>query len=73
MSTVEHITHVVHGPLMMTIQDFAYLHGVSPSTVERCINGEPGDYPPLRIKRIGSKRFITAEAAAQWRDSLPDA
>lgn len=69
----------VFAPLMMTIQEFADLHGIDPKTVYRCVDGISESYPPLRAKRArkpGSKKsrlYITAEAAAEWRAALPDA
>ena len=63
-------------PLLMTIEQFADLHGISPTTVRRCIAGTSTTYPPLKAKKSKGKRFltyITAEAAAEWRNNLKDA
>lgn len=66
-------------PLMMTVQQFADLHGISESTARACIRGTSDTYPPLVVKRVrkkGSKRstiYVTAEQAKAWRDALPDA
>lgn len=66
-------------PLMMTVAQFADLHGISETTVRACIRGDSETYPPLVVKRVrkkGSNRshiYITAEQAAQWRAALPDA
>lgn len=63
-------------PLLMTIEQFADLNGISPSTVRKCIAGTSKTYPPLRAKKSKGKRFvtyITTEAAAEWRNNLQDA
>lgn len=64
-------------PQMMTVEQFAKHHAVSETTVRECIKGVSRNYPPLRVKQVGSgpgKRiYITAEQAAEWRDALPDA
>lgn len=66
-------------PLMMTLKEFADLHGISETTARACMRGESDTYPPLPVKRVrrpGSTRsfiYVTAEQAAQWRDALPDA
>lgn len=62
-------------PLLMTVDEFARLHSVSVDTVRDCIAGTSKSYPPLKAKRNrgGKKRlYITAEAAAQWREALDD-
>ncbi|WP_276670246.1 hypothetical protein [Schaalia cardiffensis] len=62
-------------PLLMTVDDFARLHGLSSTTVRECIAGRSDAYPPLKTKRTrtGRKRvYITAEAAAEWRAALDD-
>lgn len=69
-------TTTTFGPLLMTIEQFADLNGIHPSTVRRCIAGTSKTYPPLRAKKSGGKRhitYITAEAAAEWRNNLQDA
>lgn len=65
----------IYGPLLMSVDEFARLHGLSPDTVRRCIAGTSDAYPPLRAKRSRSGRkrvYITAEAAAEWRAALDD-
>ncbi|MCD4549698.1 hypothetical protein [Schaalia sp. lx-260] len=66
---------VMHGPLMMGVDDFAHLHGVSKTTAWECINGTSKNYPPLKAKITGGGKqrvYITAEAAAEWRARLAD-
>lgn len=64
-------------PALMTVEQFAKWHGISESTVRACLRGDSTSYPPLRSKRTkpgkGGLIYITAEAAAKWRASLPDA
>lgn len=63
-------------PALMSVEDFARWHGLSPTVVRECIAGTSKTYPPLRAKRSRGKRrlvYITAEAAAEWRAALPDA
>lgn len=64
-------------PALMTVKEFAQLHGISETTVRECIAGISKNYPPLRAKRTkpgkGGLIYITAEQAAEWRTSLPDA
>lgn len=64
-------------PLLMTVEEFARLHGISPTVVRECLRGEAQNYPPLKAKRTkpgrGGRIYITAEQAAEWRASLPDA
>lgn len=64
-------------PALMTVKDFAEWHGISESTVRACIRGDSENFPPLQAKRTkpgrGGLIYITAEQAAEWRDSLPDA
>ena len=73
------MTAPTFAPLMMSVEDFAKLHGISPDVTRECIRGESQTYPPLNAKRArkpGSKKsrlYITAEAAAEWRAALPDA
>ena len=56
-------------PLLMTVAEFAKLHGLSESTGRKCIAG-----PPLSAKRAGNGRiYITTEQAAEWRASFQDA
>lgn len=66
-----------YAPLMMSVAKFAELHGISESVVRECIAGTSKNYPPLRVKRTkpgkGGLLYVTAEQAAEWRDSLPDA
>lgn len=68
-----------YGPLLMTVEEFARLHGVGESTVRKCIKGTSDSYPPLMVKRVrkpGSRKsriYITAEQAAEWRAALADA
>lgn len=63
-------------PLMMSLRQFADLHGISYELATQCANGQPGNYPPLKVRRVGnpgSKRtriYVTAEAAAEWRANL---
>ena len=69
-------TTQTYAPLLMTIEQFADLNGISPSTVRKCIAGKSESYPPLRAKKSKGKRFvtyITCEAAAEWRANLQDA
>lgn len=61
-------------PLLMTVAEFAKLHGISESTVRKCIAGDSESYPPLSAKRAGNGRiYITTEQAAEWRASFQDA
>ncbi|ROR94026.1 hypothetical protein EDD28_2446 [Salana multivorans] len=64
-------------PALMSVEEFARWHGIGPTTVRQCIDGTSANYPPLRAKRNkpgkGGRLYITAEAAAEWRASLPDA
>lgn len=72
MSSVK--TVIIHGPLMMSLAEFAALHGISESTARQCANGVSENYPPLTaVTTLGGKRYkyVTAEAAAEWRASLP--
>ena len=62
--------------LMMSVAEFAQLHGVGETTVRDCIAGISKTYPPLMAKRVGKTKtriYITAEQAAAWRDALDDA
>ena len=69
----------IYAPLMMSVRQFADLHGVSETTVRECIAGTSESYPPLTVKRVrrpGSQKshiYITAEQAAEWRAALNDA
>lgn len=69
----------IHTPLMMSVTEFAALHGVGETTVRECIDGTSKSYPPLSVKRVRkpgsakSRVYITAEQAAEWRAALPDA
>ncbi|HLR97221.1 MAG TPA: hypothetical protein VK053_22050 [Jiangellaceae bacterium] len=70
----------IHGPLLMTVRQFADLHGIGETTVRECIAGTSKSYPPLTVKRVkrkGSRTpgrlYITAEQAAAWRAALQDA
>ncbi|MSS84530.1 hypothetical protein FYJ24_07075 [Actinomycetaceae bacterium WB03_NA08] len=64
-------------PALMSVKDFAQWHGISESVVRECLNGTARNYPPLQAKRTkpgkGGLIYITAEQAAEWRASLPDA
>lgn len=63
-------------PLMMTVRDFARLHGVGETTVRECIEGTSKNFPPLKAKKSGGAKpriYITAEAAREWREALADA
>lgn len=65
-------------PLMMTLDQFAELHGITRRTAERCLKGESKSYPPLKAKRARTgtgpgRIYITAEQAAEWRAQLEDA
>lgn len=66
-------------PLLMTVAEFARLHGIGETTVRECIKGASDSYPPLMVKRVRrpgstkSRIYITAEQAAEWRAALPDA
>lgn len=64
-------------PALMSVAEFAKWHGLSESLVRECIDGKAKNFPPLRAKRTkpgrGGLLFITAEAAAEWRNQLPDA
>lgn len=66
----------MNSPLMMTVEEFAMLHGISESTVRRCLRGDSDTYPPLAAKKVGTKKrkriYITAEQAAEWRAALKD-
>lgn len=72
-------TPAIHTPLLMTVDEFARLHGVGRTTVRDCIAGTSETYPPLKVKRVqkkGSQKsriYITAEQAAEWRAALTDA
>lgn len=70
----------IYAPLMMSVAEFARLHGVGETVVRECIAGTSDVYPPLtvkRAKRAGTRGrgriYITAEQAAAWRAALPDA
>ena len=68
-------TAYIYGPLLMSVDDFARLHGISESTVRDCIAGTSKNYPPLKAKRARGGRlriYITAEDAAEWRAALDD-
>ena len=64
-------------PLMMSVDEFARLHGIGTTTAWECVRGESKNYPPLRTKETltgrGKRTYVTAEAAAEWRAALPDA
>lgn len=61
-------------PALMTADEFARWHGLSPTVVRECMAGTSKNYPPLRVKRAANgRKYITAEAAAEWRANLPDA
>lgn len=68
-----------YAPLLMTVAEFARLHGLGETTVRECIKGTSDSYPPLVVKRVrkpGSSKsriYITAEQAADWRAALADA
>lgn len=65
----------LYAPLLMSVDEFARLHGLSPDTVRRCIAGTAKNYPPLKAKRTRGRAkrvYITAEAAAEWRAALED-
>ena len=62
--------------LMMSVAEFAQLHGVGETTVREGIAGTSKTYQPLMAKRVGKTKtriYITAEQAAAWRDALDDA
>ncbi len=69
----------IQSPLMMSVAEFARLHGIGETAVRECIAGESKSYPPLTVKRVrkpGSKKsriYVTAEQAAEWRAALKDA
>ena len=59
--------------LLMSPDDFARLNGIHRSAVMKCIHGTSKTFPPLKAKRVGTRYFITAEAAKAWRDRMADA
>lgn len=73
------MTATTYAPLMMSVSDFARLHGIGETVVRECIAGTSDTYPPLTVKRVRKKGsaksriYITAEQAAAWRAALKDA
>ena len=58
----------------MTVRQFAEWHGIGYTTARECVNATSENYPPIRAKRLPNGRvYVTAEAAAEWRENLPDA
>ncbi|MCF2705837.1 helix-turn-helix domain-containing protein [Arcanobacterium haemolyticum] len=76
--TSAHVTIVyMPTPALMSVEEFAHMHGISTSTAYKCIRGGAENFPPLRAKRTkpgkGGEYRITTEQAAEWRANLPDA
>lgn len=65
-------------PALMTVKDFCAYHAkITEKDVRACVRGTHKTLPPLAAKKkrpgVSEPFLITAEAAAKWRASLPDA
>lgn len=61
-------------PALMTIEQFGKWHSIGKTTAYECAAGKSKNYPPVAVKTLpNGRKYITAEAAADWRNSLPDA
>ena len=59
----------MHDKLMMSIDEFAERHDLGVSTVYKLIAAGKGP----RTAKVGDRRLISAEAAAEWRHRMEQA